>query len=54
MSGLTQVLVVHGKGTGALRAKVAELLAEDKRVESFHPGAWNEGGIGATVVSLAH
>lgn len=54
MSGLTQVLVVHGKGTGALRAKVAELLTEDKRVESFHPGAWNEGGIGATVVSLAH
>ncbi len=53
MSGLTQVLVVHGKGTGALRAKVSELLAVDKRVESFHPGAWNEGGIGATVVSLA-
>ena len=53
MSGLTQVLVVHGKGTGALRAKVSELLAADKRVESFHPGAWNEGGIGATVVSLA-
>ena len=54
MGGLTQVLVVHGKGTGALRAKVAELLAADKRVDSFHAGGWNEGGIGATVVSLAH
>jgi len=54
MSGLTRVLVVHGKGTGALRAKVAELLSADKRVESFHPGGWNEGGIGATIVSLAN
>jgi len=53
LSGLTRVLVVHGKGTGALRSKVAELLAADERVDSFRLGAWNEGGIGATVVSLA-
>ena len=52
-AGLSRVLVVHGKGTGALRQKVTELLKVDNRVESFRPGAWNEGGIGATVISLA-
>jgi len=52
MAGLGQVVLVHGKGTGALRAKVAEFLSADHRVESFRPGAWNEGGTGATIVNL--
>ncbi|MBN2288217.1 MAG: Smr/MutS family protein, partial [Candidatus Glassbacteria bacterium] len=52
MAGLTGVVVVHGKGTGALRARVSELLSGDRRVASFRIGAWNEGGTGATVVSL--
>ncbi|HUU30327.1 MAG TPA: endonuclease MutS2 [archaeon] len=54
MAGLGEVVVIHGKGTGALRARVAELLANDPRVESFRAGAWNEGGTGATVVCLRH
>ena len=53
LEGLREVLVIHGKGTGALRQKVSELLAGDRRIESFRPGGYYEGGIGATVVSLA-
>ncbi|MFH1069572.1 MAG: Smr/MutS family protein [Candidatus Glassbacteria bacterium] len=53
LEGLKEVLVVHGKGTGALRQKVAEMLAGDRRVQSFRLGGYYEGGIGATVVILA-
>lgn len=53
LEGLQEVVVLHGKGTGALRARVAELLSDDRRVESFRAGEWNEGGTGVTVVRLA-
>src|SRR5690606_5403951 len=45
--------IIHGKGTGALRERVAQLLKGDKRVKSQRMGAWNEGGAGVTVVELA-
>ncbi len=44
--------IIHGKGTGALRERVAELLREDRRVRAFRLGAWNEGGAGVTVADL--
>ena len=44
---------IHGKGTGALRERVAEMLSKESRVSSFRLGAWNEGGAGVTVVELA-
>jgi DNA mismatch repair protein MutS2 len=44
--------IIHGKGTGALRAVVAEMLRKDTRVQSFRLGAWNEGGTGVTVAEL--
>ena len=53
VSGLKQVKVVHGKGTGALRDRVQELLAGDARVPSFRLGTHREGGMGVTVVELA-
>ena len=43
---------IHGKGTGALRERVAEMLSKESRVSSFRLGAWNEGGAGVTVVEL--
>jgi DNA mismatch repair protein MutS2 len=43
---------IHGKGTGALRERVAEMLRKESRVSSFRLGAWNEGGTGVTVVEL--
>ncbi len=45
--------IIHGKGTGALRERVGEMLRKESRVASFRPGAWNEGGAGVTVVELA-
>ncbi|GAC1686211.1 MAG: endonuclease MutS2 [Gemmatimonadaceae bacterium] len=44
--------IIHGKGTGALRARVAELLRKDTRVRGFRLGLWNEGGAGVTVAEL--
>ncbi len=44
--------IIHGKGTGALRERVGELLSGDKRVRSFRMGAWNEGGAGVTIAEL--
>ena len=44
---------IHGKGTGALRERVAEMLRKESRVSSFRLGALNEGGTGVTVVALA-
>ena len=44
--------IIHGKGTGALRDRVHEMLRKDTRVRNFRMGAWNEGGSGVTVVEL--
>ncbi|MGB2828712.1 MAG: Smr/MutS family protein [Dehalococcoidales bacterium] len=53
MSGLIQVRVVHGKGTGTLRQAVQKVLAEHSLVKSYRIGGYGEGGIGVTVVQLA-
>jgi len=49
---LKSLRVIHGKGTGALRERVAEMLRKDTRVRRFRAGALNEGGTGVTVVEL--
>jgi DNA mismatch repair protein MutS2 len=50
---LPSLRVIHGKGTGALRERVAEMLRKDARVKQFRLGAWNEGGAGVTIAELA-
>lgn len=50
---LKSLRIIHGKGTGALRERVAEMLRKESRVASFRLGAWNEGGAGVTVADLA-
>ncbi|HUQ80893.1 MAG TPA: endonuclease MutS2 [Gemmatimonadaceae bacterium] len=50
---LKAIRIIHGKGTGALRARVAEMLRKDTRVKTFRLGAWNEGGTGVTVAEFA-
>jgi DNA mismatch repair protein MutS2 len=50
---LKALRIIHGKGTGALRARVAEMLRKDTRVKAFRLGAWNEGGTGVTVAEFA-
>jgi DNA mismatch repair protein MutS2 len=52
MAGLASVRLVHGKGTGALRKAVRDLLSAHPLVESFREGAPGEGGSGATVAAL--
>ena len=44
--------IIHGKGTGALRERVDELLRADRRVREHRVGAWNEGGTGVTIAEL--
>jgi DNA mismatch repair protein MutS2 len=50
---LRSLRVIHGKGTGALRDRVSEMLSKDTRVKGFRLGAWNEGGTGVTIAELA-
>ncbi|MEO7102165.1 MAG: endonuclease MutS2 [Gemmatimonadaceae bacterium] len=45
--------IIHGKGTGALRERISEMLRKEPRVVNYRLGAWNEGGAGVTVVELA-
>lgn len=52
MAGLTQVLIIHGKGTGALRKGIHDYLRRQKSVEHFSFASLEEGGTGATVVTL--
>ncbi|MGZ8376542.1 MAG: endonuclease MutS2 [Gemmatirosa sp.] len=47
-----EIRIIHGKGTGALRERVVELLRKETRAKSFRMGLWNEGGAGVTVVEL--
>ncbi len=50
---LRTMTIIHGKGTGALRERVNEMLRNESRVTNFRMGAWNEGGTGVTVVEFA-
>ena len=50
---LRSLRIIHGKGTGALRDRVGEMLRKDTRVKAFRLGAWNEGGAGDTVAEFA-
>ncbi len=52
LAGLTSVRIIHGKGTGALRRAVEELLSAHPLVAEQRPGASSEGGAGATVATF--
>ena len=49
---LRSLRIIHGKGTGALRAHVTALLTKDTRVTAHRTGAWNEGGTGVTIAEF--
>jgi DNA mismatch repair protein MutS2 len=52
MSGMTSVRILHGKGTGALRAAIREQLTHHPLVKSFTSAPAREGGDGVTIVNL--
>ena len=52
LSGRAEVRIVHGHGSGRLRDAVRERLRKHAAVVASRPGAPNEGGNGATVVTL--
>ena len=52
LAGLKQVLIIHGKGTGALRQGVHEFLRRHSAVAKFNLADIDEGGAGATLVVL--
>jgi DNA mismatch repair protein MutS2 len=53
LAGLPWVRIIHGKGTGALRAAVRDALQGHPLVASSEPGKEGEGGEGVTVAKLA-
>ena len=52
MGRLDTVTIIHGKGTGALRKAVHDILRHSKAVKNFRLGVYGEGESGVTVVTL--
>ena len=52
MGHLETVTIIHGKGTGALRNAVHDILRRNKNVKSFRLGVYGEGENGITVVTM--
>lgn len=52
LAHMSQVTVIHGRGTGALRKAVHQQLARLKYVKSYRLGEFGEGDMGVTVVSF--
>ena len=52
MAGMNEVAIVHGKGTGTLRAGIQKHLKTYPHVKSFRLGQYGEGETGVTIVTL--
>ena len=52
LSGLSQVRIVHGKGTGTLRSGIQKYLKSHPHVKSYRLGTYGEGDSGVTIVEL--
>lgn len=51
-SGLTECTIIHGKGTGALRAGITKYLKSDPRIRTFRLGTFGEGENGVTIAEI--
>ncbi|MDD5018290.1 MAG: endonuclease MutS2, partial [Eubacteriales bacterium] len=52
LSGQTEVMVIHGKGTGVLRAGIRDFLKTNPHVDAFRQGRFGEGESGVTIVTI--
>ena len=52
LSHLESVTIIHGKGTGALRSAITDMLRHHPHAKSFRPGKYGEGEAGVTVVEI--
>ena len=52
LSGVPTVTIIHGKGTGALRAAVQQRLRKHRNVKTFRLGPYGEGEAGVTIAEL--
>ncbi len=53
-AGVSELRIIHGKGTGTLRRAVREMLGRHALVQGHEPAAAKAGGEGVTVVAVAH
>ena len=51
-ANLTQVRIIHGKGTGTLRAAVQQALKKNKFIKQFRLGQYGEGEDGVTIAEF--
>ncbi|MBN1351531.1 endonuclease MutS2 [candidate division KSB1 bacterium] len=52
LAGLTELRIIHGKGTGVLKNGINQFLKSHPRVKRKSQAAWNEGDAGATLIEL--
>ena len=52
VQGLSTVRIIHGRGTGALREVVREVLGRESQVSGWHTAPEDKGGDAATIATL--
>ena len=52
LAHLESVTIIHGKGTGALRSAIGDMLRHHPHARTFRPGKYGEGEAGVTVVEI--
>ena len=52
LAGVNSVRIIHGKGTGALRAALWGFFRADRRIASFRAGVYGEGDAGVSILEL--
>ena len=52
LCGMPTVRIIHGKGTGALKAALWKYFKSDKRIKAYRHGEYGEGDAGVTILTL--